>query len=276
VVFDADGSIVTNAHVVGKSTQFHVTLSDGRMLGATLVGVYAPDDLAVIKVSGSGMPSPATFADSSKVQTGDVVLAIGNPLGLSSSVTDGIVSDTGRTVDEGEGVVLPSTIQTSAPINPGNSGGALVGLDGSVIGIPTLGADDPQEGGGAAPGIGFAIPSSTVTLIASQLVQTGRVTDSGRAALGIEGTTATDRAGNPIGVLVRTTVPNQAAADAGIAVGSIITAVAEHPTPDAETLAEVLAGLSPNAHVPVSLASRTAANQTVDVVLMDLSSTASS
>jgi S1-C subfamily serine protease len=251
-------------------------LSDGRTLNATLVGTYPPDDLAVVKISGSNLPAPATWADSSEVQAGDIVLAIGNPLGLSSSVTEGIVSDTGRTVDEGGGVVLPSTIQTSAPINPGNSGGALVNLEGAVIGIPTLGATDPQLGGGAAPGIGFAIPSATVKLIADQLVQTGTVTNSGRAALGVQATTAMDRAGNPSGVLVRSAVPNEAAAAAGITPGSIITSVAGQATPDVDTMAEVLAGLSPNTRVPVSVTAPTGGTHAVDVVLTELSSTAPS
>src|SRR3989442_5500925 len=154
VVYDDQGHIITNAHVVGNATRFQVTLVDGHTLGATLVGTYPPDDLAVIKISGGSYPAPARFADSSKVKVGDMTLAIGNPLGLASSVTDGIVSFTGRTVSEGGGVVLSSTIQTSAPINPGNSGGALVSLDGDVIGIPTLAATDTQLGGAAA-GIGF-------------------------------------------------------------------------------------------------------------------------
>ena len=107
---------------------------------------------------------------------GDVALAIGNPLGLQSSVTEGIVSALGRTVNQDNGVALPDVIQTSAPINPGNSGGALVDLQGQVIGIPTLAATDPQLGGGAAAGIGFAIPSNTVRDLAAQLIGQGRVT----------------------------------------------------------------------------------------------------
>ena len=175
VVYDTKGNIVTNAHVVAGATDFKVTLSDGRTLPATLVGTYEPDDLAVVRVASHKLPA-ATFADSSKVRAGDIVLAIGNPLGLSSSVTNGIVSATGRTVSEGNGVVLPSTIQTSAAINPGNSGGGLVGLDGRVMGIPTLAAT--PELGGSAPGIGFAIPSNTVKLIASQLIANRKVTNS--------------------------------------------------------------------------------------------------
>src|SRR5579859_4504188 len=130
------------------------------------------------------------------------VTELGNPLGLASSVTEGIVSFNGRTVSEGNGVVLPNTVQTSAAINPGNSGGALVNLNAQVIGIPTLAATDPQLGGGSAPGIGFAIPSNTVKLIAGQLVASGKVVNSGPAALGIMGATATDVSGQPVGVVV--------------------------------------------------------------------------
>jgi S1-C subfamily serine protease len=169
IVFDASGNVVTNAHVVEGASSFQVTLADGKQYPARLVGSFAADDLAVLHIDASGL-HPAAFADSSKLQVGDVALAIGNPLGLQSSVTEGIVSALGRTVNEDNGVALPNVIQTSAPINPGNSGGALVDLQGQVIGIPSLAATDPQLGGGAAAGIGFAIPGNTVRDIAAQLI----------------------------------------------------------------------------------------------------------
>lgn len=183
VIFDAQGHIVTNAHVTGSASQPLVTLADGRRLPARLVGDYAPDDRAVITVGAGCGIKPARFADSSRLAVGEIVLAEGNPLGLQSSVTDGIVSALGRSVGEGQGVVLPDAIQTSAPINPGNSGGALIDLQGQVVGIPTLAAANPQLGSAAA-GIGFAIPSNTITDIASQIVRYGRVVNSHRAALG--------------------------------------------------------------------------------------------
>ena len=179
VVLDAAGDIVTNAHVVGDGAGLEVLLSaSAAPVPASLVGVYRPDDLAVIRVSGVPGLRPATFGDSAKLVAGDVVLAIGNPLGLSSSVTEGIVSAVGRTVSEpatraAAGVTLPDTIQTSAAINPGNSGGALATLDGDVVGIPTLAA--VSHAGAAAPGIGFAISSNIAVSIATQLVSTGRV-----------------------------------------------------------------------------------------------------
>jgi putative serine protease PepD len=168
IVFDDRGDVVTNAHVVGSATRFIVTLMSGKQHSATLVGRSVGNDLAVIHVT-TGLPQAATFADSSKVNVGDIAIALGNPLGLRSSVTQGIVSAVGRSVSEANGVPLKSVIQTSAEINPGNSGGALVDLSGHVIGIPTLSAVDPQMGGGQAPGIGFAIDSNTVRRIASAL-----------------------------------------------------------------------------------------------------------
>jgi S1-C subfamily serine protease len=168
VVFDDRGDVVTNAHVVGSATRFIVTLASGESHRATVVGKDVKNDLAVIRLTG-GHPSPATFANSSRVEVGDLVLAIGNPLGLRSSVTQGIVSAMRQSVPEGNGVTLPSVFQTSAAINPGNSGGALVDLSGRVIGIPTLAALDPEMGSSAAPGIGFAIDSNTVHTVATAL-----------------------------------------------------------------------------------------------------------
>jgi putative serine protease PepD len=168
VVLDARGDVVTNAHVVGNATRFVVTLASGDSHLAAAIGRDGANDLAVIHIAGA-RPRPATFADSSKVDVGDIVLALGNPLGLRSSVTEGIVSAVGRIVPEGDGVTLSSTIQTSAAINPGNSGGALVDLSGRVIGIPTLAALDPQMGASEAPGIGFAIDSNTVRRVAGAL-----------------------------------------------------------------------------------------------------------
>src|SRR6476659_1445801 len=154
IVLDKAGHSVTNNHVVTGAKAFTVTTLDGKHYHATLVGSFPPDDLAVIKVSGADL-QPASFADSSKLRVGDLAVAIGNPLGLRSSVTEGIVSAFRRAVPEGGDVTLPSVIQTSAEINPGTSGGALVDIQGRVIGIPTLAATDPELGG-SAPGIGFA------------------------------------------------------------------------------------------------------------------------
>lgn len=247
IVFDGKGDIVTNAHVVGTATTFAVTTASGDRLKGTLVGKFAPDDLAVIHTSG-GKLHPATFADSSKLQVGDIVMAIGNPLGFQSSVTSGIVSALGRTVPEPTGETLPNVIQTSAPINPGNSGGALVDLREQVVGIPTLAATD-QQLGGAAVGIGFAIPSNVVEDIASQIVKNGHVVDSHRAYLGVE---VGDTGGQ--GVYVGQVSAGGPAAKAGIKVADRIMAVNGVETPTSVALSTVLAKLKPGQKVQVRLA----------------------
>jgi len=247
IVFDDKGDIVTNNHVVGSAKSFQVTLSDGSRHSASLVGTFAPDDLAVIHLQGAAPPA-AAFGNSSQLAVGELALALGNPLGLRSSVTEGIVSSLGRTVSEGSnGVVIASAIQTSAAINPGNSGGALVNLNSQVIGIPTLAATDPQLGGGAAPGIGFAIPSNTVKNIATQLIDHGHVTNSGRAFLDVE--VATSLMGN--GVVVASAAPGGPAARAGIARGDVIVSVDGQPVQTTDDLSTVLAGLKPGQSVPV-------------------------
>jgi len=168
VVMDTNGNIVTNAHVVGTSRSVQVRTSSGKSFPATLVGTSSDKDLAVINVQGAKL-SAAKFGDSSKLRVGDVVLALGNPLGLASSATNGIVSAIDRSVDESSTVALRGLVQTSAAINPGNSGGALVDVSGRVVGIPTLSALDP-ENNQQADGIGFAIPSNSVKSVAGQLL----------------------------------------------------------------------------------------------------------
>jgi S1-C subfamily serine protease len=275
VVFNSAGDIVTNAHVVGKAKRFTVLLSNSASARpATLVGRYLPDDLAVIKVSNTAHLRAAVFANSSQLSVGDIVLAIGAPLGLTSSVTQGIISATGRIVSEpsGEGspgATLPDTIQTSAAINPGNSGGALVSLTGQVAGIPTLAATD-QQLGGAAPGIGFAISSNTVTLIARQLVASGHVTNSGRAALGVGVSTVAGSDGAPAGVGVVSVTKGGPAARAGLTVGSVITAVNGTPTPDVQSLSAALVGLRPGDVAKVAVITADGKHETVSVRLGQL------
>ncbi len=280
VVFDDQGDVVTNAHVVGDATSFQVVLpGNSQQLPARLVGTYPPDDVAVIKLTGGRNLHPARFADSATVAVGDIVLAMGSPLGLSSSVTNGIVSAVGRTVSEpagasSPGAVLPQAIQTSAPINPGNSGGALVDISGQVIGLPTLAAVDPQigQGGSAAPGIGFAVPSNIVRDIAGQLIATGgRVTNSHRAALGVSVAGLVDPSGNPQGVGVQSVRSGGPADRAGIQAGDVITSVAGQQVPDPATLSTVLATLNVGQTVPVVL-QRGGASRTVQVTLGNLGS----
>ena len=173
VIIDSRGYIITNNHVVNGAQTIQVVLNDGTKLPAQLSGTDPPDDLAVLKIQPPGNMTVATIGDSSQLRVGQEVLAIGNPLGITQTVTNGIVSALGRTVSEGQGgATISNAIQTDAPINPGNSGGALVDLQGNLVGIPTLTAIDP-EFNTPANGVGFAIPSNRVKSIISQIIQTG-------------------------------------------------------------------------------------------------------
>jgi putative serine protease PepD len=267
VVLDGAGHVVTNAHVVAGAHSFRVTLADGSQDSATLRGAFAQGDLAVVELH-AARPRAATFADSTGVRVGDYALAIGNPLGLRSSVTQGIVSSTSRTVPEGGGVALPAVIQTSAPINPGNSGGALVDMNRNVIGIPTLAATDAQLGG-AAPGIGFAISSNTVRRIADQIIADGKVTNSGRAALGVVARTVIDFADRLTGAGVVEVLPGGGAQKAGLRAGDIITKVANTETRTIVDLNKALASVKPGDQVPVAFV-RDGRPQAVNVTLGQL------
>ena len=278
VVLDTKGNIVTNAHVAGDAREFQVQLAGNTSpRSAKLVGTYPADDLAVIRADDPAGLQPATFGDSDQAQAGDVVLAVGNPLGLSGSVTQGIVSATDRAVTEpatdgavpGSAATLPGAIQTSAPINPGNSGGALVNAAGHVIGIPTLAAGSPQ-GGGQAQGIGFAIPSNLARDIATQIIDTGHVTNSHRAAIGAEVTTVLSADGSAAqGVGVVTVTGGGPADRAGLKAGDVITSVGAQETPDTTALSQALAAASPGDKVTLTV-SRDGEHRDVQITLGEL------
>lgn len=276
IVYDTNGHIVTNAHVVGTEKTFKVSSATGeKVLSASLVAAYPEQDLAVIKLDTvpKGLKA-AKFGDSDKVAVGQIVLAMGSPLGLSSSVTQGIVSALGRTVSEssaggGTGATIANMVQTSAAINPGNSGGALVNLNSEVIGIPTLAATDPQMGGSAAPGIGFAIPVSMVKTVADQIIKNGKVTDSGRAALDITGRTVVDDSYQPAGVALVSVSKGGAADKAGLQVGDIITKLGDMPVTTITSLSEGLAADKPGQKVTVTYL-RNEAEKTADVTLGEI------
>ncbi|MGZ2360891.1 trypsin-like peptidase domain-containing protein [Streptomyces sp. 372A] len=276
VVYDAGGHIVTNAHVVGDEKTFKVTVATGeKVLKASLVAAYPQQDLAVIKLD--DVPDglrPAKFGDSEKVAVGQIVLAMGSPLGLSSSVTQGIVSALGRTVSEsrsggGTGATIANMVQTSAAINPGNSGGALVNLDSQVIGIPTLAASDPQMGDSAAPGIGFAIPASMVRTVADQIIKNGKVTDSGRAALDITGRTVVNDDYRPAGVAIVSVQKGGAADEAGLRAGDIIVKVDDTKVTTITSLSEALAGHKPGQKAEVTY-TRGSSQKTAEVTLGEI------
>jgi S1-C subfamily serine protease len=274
VVLDTDGNIVTDAHVAGNAAEFQVQLAaDPTPRPAKLVGSYPPDDLAVIRVDNPSGLQPARFGDSDKAQAGDVVLAVGNPLGLSSSVTEGIISATGRAVTEPatsgtSAAALPDAIQTSAPINPGNSGGALVNASGEVIGIPTLAAASPQNGA-QAQGIGFAIPSNLARDIAGQLIRTGHVTNSHRAALGAQIATVTGPDGAPAGAGVVAVTGGGAAEAAGLRAGDVIISAGQARTPDAQALSQALTAARPGDQITLTV-TRGTEHLTVTLTLGEL------
>src|SRR2546421_2845627 len=174
-----------------------------------------------------------SLGDSAKLRVGQDVLAIGNPLGITQTVTNGIISALNRTVSEGT-TIIPNAIQTDAPINPGNSGGALVDMQGNLVGIPTLVPLDP-EFNSPANGVGFAIPSNRVKFIVPQLIDSGKVVHSGRASLGVKlididpNIAAQNQLAVDHGALIVKVAPNSPAEQAGLKVGDIIAQIDNTP-----------------------------------------------
>ena len=260
VVMDAQGDIVTNAHVVGSASSFTVTMSDGSSHPGSLVGSYAANDLAVVRAAGAGGLRPASFGDSSAVHLGDVVLAIGSPLGLADSVSEGIVSGLGRSQSEGGGVNLTGLIQTTAAIGPGNSGGALVDIAGRVIGMPTLSAAGSPRSG-PAPSIGFAIPSNQIVNVSGQLVSGGTVTRTNLPYLGITTSSAAS------GAQVDAVVAGGPADRAGVQAGWVVTALAGRPVPDPSAISQILSGHKPGDRVDLTARLPDGSTRTVTITL---------
>ena len=243
VVLDKQGHILTNNHVVaalsqsqsgfggiapGGPSKITVTFSNGRTATAKVVGTDETDDLAVIKVSGVKNLTPATFARSGLIQTGQSVVAVGAPLGLSQTVTSGIVSNVARPVRSGaNNDAVYMAVQTDAAINPGNSGGPLVDLNGSVVGIDSSIASTDQSSSGSQAGnigIGFAIPSDVAVRVASQLINTGKASD---AVLGVtlSGTDGSSLGSTTTGVVLQSVQAGSAASRAGLQAGDVVTAL---------------------------------------------------
>jgi S1-C subfamily serine protease len=258
-IIDSRGYIVTNYHVVEGAKSITVDLYDGTQLPGQLTGVDPFDDLAVVQITPPPHMDVATLGDSSKLQVGQTVIAIGNPLGITQTVTGGIVSALGRDISEGKGGgYILNSIQMDAAINPGNSGGALVDLKGDLVGVPTLTIINPQFESPAS-GIGFSIPSSRVEFIVPQLIESGKVTDSGLGYLGIEGTTVTPKiaAQNqfPVneGVLVVKVVSGGPAEQAGLKVGQIIVHIDNTPVTDITALNNYVLSKTPGTQVTLQV-----------------------
>ncbi len=210
-VYDGSGDIVTNEHVVDGATAIKVKLASGKSYTATLVGSDPSTDLAVVKVNApSSELKPLALADSSKVEVGDGVVAIGSPFGLPGTVTTGIVSALDRTIQAPNQFSIQGSIQTDAAINHGNSGGPLLDLQGKVIGVNA----QIQSDSGGNDGVGFAIPSNTVKTVAAQLVSSGKVA---HAFLGVTLDPGTARIAE-----VRAGTP---ADQVGLQVGDVVTAI---------------------------------------------------
>ena len=242
VIISQDGYIVTNSHVISKADNIIVMLNDGRKATAKVIGNDVESDLAVIKVDLTGL-KPLGFREQS-TQVGDVVLAIGNPFGVGQTVTQGIISATGRT---GLGInTVEDFIQTDAAINPGNSGGALVDAYGQLVGINT--AIFSRSGG--SMGIGFAIPTEIVKLVMNGIIKNGKVH---RGWLGIELQSSmkdpTKLSDDTQGVEVMNVMRDGPAAKAGLQKGDIITAMDNKPVNDANTLIQMVARKAPNSVV---------------------------
>jgi S1-C subfamily serine protease len=239
IIYDNQGHILTNNHVVDGATKIVVSLTDGRAFTAKLIGRDPQTDLAVIQISGSNLPV-AQLGDSTQMKVGDWVVAIGNALALPGgpTVTAGLVSATGRVIEEppptsssqqipGSGPYLFNLIQTSAAINPGNSGGPLVNLDGQVIGINTLGGGSTSSGV-QSEGIGFAISMATAKPIADELVATGQVVHPYLGADYVPLTPALAAQNGipvPYGDYITAVVSGSPAAQAGLQKDDIITQV---------------------------------------------------
>ena len=247
-IFTPDGLILTNSHVVHKADEIRVTLSDGRSFDASLVGDDPETDLAVIDINSDNLTS-VEFGNSSNIQVGQLVIAIGNPYGFQYTVTAGVVSNLARSFRTFGGRVMDNVIQTDAALNPGNSGGPLVDAKGRVIGVNTAII-------AAAQGICFAIPGNTAQFVASRLIRDGRIK---RSFIGIAGQNVPlhrrvvrfHKLDVETGVLVVGMEGGSPAGNAGLAEGDIVVELDHKPIRNIDDLQRLLTDERVGATIPM-------------------------
>jgi Do/DeqQ family serine protease len=250
VIISADGYILTNNHVVENSKTIQVTLSDGRKLSGKVIGTDPQTDVALLKIDATDL-QPVTLADSDSAQVGDLVLAIGDPFGIGTTVTEGIISAKNRTrVTSGD--ADEDFIQTDAAINPGNSGGALVDIEGRLIGINT----SILSRSGGNQGIGFAVPANLCRWVADSLITKGKVE---RGYLGVHIQTLTPelakafKSNRAQGAVVIDVSPNSAAEQAGFKSGDVVVEFNNRPIESADQLKLQVAETPPGSAIPVQV-----------------------
>ena len=278
VILSADGYILTNNHVVAtaQGNTVQVVFANGKKATATIIGTDPRTDLAVVKASNVSGLKAATFGDSSQMQVGDTVLALGSPLGLEGSVTAGIISAKDRTIQSSDQqtpqnpfggqqqqqqsatTTMSGLLQTDAPINPGNSGGALVNTNGQVIGINSAIATSGQNSGNI--GLGFAIPSNKAKVVADDLIAGRKVS---HPALGVS---VTEAEGG--GALVSNVTANSAAAKAGLQQGDVITSVNGKPINASDDLVGIIQSANVGDRVTIVF-TRNGAQKTVTATLAE-------
>ncbi len=251
VIVTGDGTILTNNHVVEGADQIKVELPDRRTFVAKVIGTDKPSDLAVLKIEASNLPV-LPLGDSDKTRVGDVVLALGNPLGLRQTVTSGIISAKGRSTGLSDGS-FEDFLQTDAPINHGNSGGALVNMDGELIGINS---QILSPGGGGSIGIGFAIPSNMAKSVMEQLVKNGKVT-RGMLGVGIQDVTSdlAQQFGlkDVRGVIVNSVKAGSPAEKAGVKQGDVIVGINGTNIADNNELRNHVAQTAPGSQINLTV-----------------------
>jgi S1-C subfamily serine protease len=258
-VVNRDGTLITNAHVVGDADTAQVSFGDsGRMIDAEVLGTDVSSDLAVLRVDPASVDRlrPLTLANSDRVRVGDAVVAVGNPFGLDRTATAGIVSAVGREIRAPDGFQIDHVIQTDAPINPGNSGGPLLDARGRVIGVNTQIATGGTSGGNV--GIGFAVPSNTVREVLPALVRGERIE---RPFLGV--TSAPHPTG---GAEIQGVTPGGPAAGAGLRAGDVIVGADSSPVRDPDDLSQAVSALEPGDEVQIEV-ERDGQRRTFDVEL---------